>query len=199
MKESSVKENSVKENPVKTLKKWMLLPLVLLTAHAFAADFVFDQNASQLTFTGTYDGEPIEGKFEKFSGKLKLDFGRAKNAAFDVTISVASLNTDYQDRDDTLKSDAWFDAAKFPTARFVSSSACTATAAALSCPGMFTLHGVTKPLALAIKIDAKTQTLVGTAAINRHNFGIGSGEWDDSGLIGDTVKVEFRLGGLKTK
>ncbi len=183
---------------MKTLRKWMLLPLMLLTAHAFAADFVFDQKASQLTFTGSYDGEPIAGKFEKFSGTLKLDFTQVKNAAFDVTITVASLNTDYQDRDDTLKSDAWFNAAKFPTARFVSRGACTATAAALSCPGTFTLHGVSKPIALAMQIDAKKQTLVGSAAINRRDFGVGSGEWDESGVIGNTVKVEFRLG-LQTK
>lgn len=177
----------------------LIAPLALFTAHAFAADFVFDHNASQLTFTGSYDGEPIAGKFEKFSGTLKVDFTQAKNATFDVTIAVASLNTDYQDRDDTLKSDAWFDAAKFPTARFVSSGVCTAAAAALSCPGTFTLHGVSKPIALAIQIDAKTQSLIGSAAINRRDFGVGSGEWDESGVIGDAVKVEFRLGGLKTK
>ena len=113
--------------------------------------------------------------------------------------AIASLNTDYQDRDDTLLGDAWFDATKFPTARFVSNAACTVTAVTVSCPGTFTLHGVSKPLGLAIEIDAKTQTLVGSAAINRHDFGVGNGEWDDSGLIGDTVKVEFRLGGLKAK
>ena len=181
------------------LTQFILLPLAFLTAHAFATDFAFDQSASRLTFTGSYDGEPIEGKFEKFSGTLKLDFANPKSASFDVMIAVASLNTDYADRDDTLKGDEWFNAAKYPTARFVSSGACIATADTLSCSGNFTLHGVSKPLALAITIDAKAQTLVGSAAINRHDFGIGSGEWDDAGVIGDTVKVEFRLGGLKTK
>ena len=177
----------------------LLAPLTLFTAQVFAADFVFDQSASQLTFTGSYDGEPIAGKFEKFSGTLKVDFTQPKNAAFDVTISVASLNTDYQDRDDTLRGEEWFDAAKFPIARFASSGACSANAAALSCPGTFTLHGISKTLALVIQIDAKTQTLTGKAAINRHDFGVGSGEWDASGVIGDSVNVEFRLGGLKAK
>ncbi len=176
-----------------------LLSLALFSAHAFALEFAFDQTASQLTFTGSYDGEPIEGKFEKFSGTLKLDFTNPKDAAFDVSIGVASLNTDYQDRDDTLKGDAWFDTAKYPTARFVSSAACTTTAAALSCPGIFTLHGVSKVLALVIQIDAKMQSVLGSAAINRRDFGVGSGEWDESGVIGDSVKVEFRLGGLKAK
>jgi len=188
------------EIAVKTkFRKLVLITLALFSAHAFTANFVFDQGASQLTFTGSYDGEPIEGKFEKFSGTLKLDFTQPKDATFDVTITVASLNTDYQDRDDTLRGDAWFDAAKFPTARFVSSSACTSTESALSCPGTFTLHGVSKTLPLVIQIDAKTQSLTGSAAINRRDFGIGSGEWDESGIIGDAVKVEFRLGGLTAK
>ena len=177
----------------------VLVPLALFTAHASAADFVFDQTASQLTFTGSYDGEPIAGKFEKFSGTLKLDFSRPKNAAFDVSVKVASLNTDYQDRDDTLRGDGWFETAKFPTARFVSSGVCKTVAAALSCPGTFTLHGVSKAVALVIQIDAKTQTLLGSAAINRRDFGVGSGEWDEAGVIGDAVKVQFRLGGLKAK
>jgi len=185
---------------MKTMRKALiLLPMVLLSAHALAAHFAFDQSASQLTFTGSYDGEPIEGKFEKFSGTLKLDFTNPKDAAFDVTIAVASLNTDYQDRDDTLRGDAWFDATQFPSARFVSNAACTTTTAALSCPGTFTLHGVSKTLALEVELDAKTQTVVGSASINRRDFGIGSGEWDESGVIGDTVKVNFRLGGLKVK
>lgn len=177
----------------------LLIPLAFFSAQAFAADFAFDQTASQLTFTGSYDGEPIAGKFEKFSGTLKIDFTQPKNAAFDVTIAVASLNTDYQDRDDTLRGEAWFDSAKFPSVRFVSSGVCTTSATALSCPGTFTLHGVTKALALVIQVDAKTQTLMGSAAINRRDFGVGSGEWDESGVIGDTVKVEFHLGGLKAK
>ena len=181
------------------LKTFLLAPLVLFTTQVFAADFVFDQTASQLTFTGSYDGEPIEGKFEKFSGTLKVDFTQPKDAAFDVTIAVASLNTDYQDRDDTLRGEAWFDSAKFPSARFVSSGACSMAATALSCPGTFTLHGVSKALALVLQIDAKTQTLMGSAAINRRDYGVGSGEWDESGVIGDSVKVEFHLGGLKAK
>lgn len=188
-------ENSMKSR----LTKLLPLPVLFLAAHAFATDFAFDQSASQLTFTGSYDGEPIDGKFEKFSGTLKLDFTNPKDAAFDVTIAVASLNTDYQDRDDTLRGDAWFDVAKFPSARFVSSGSCAITASKLNCPGTFTLHGVSKTLGLAIEVDAKTQTLLGSAAINRHDFGVGSGEWDESGVIGDTVKVEFRLGGLKAK
>lgn len=181
------------------LTTFLIAPLVFCSAQTWAADFAFDQKASQLSFTGSYDGEPISGKFDKFSGTLKVDFTQPKNATFDVAITVASLNTDYQDRDDTLRGEAWFNSAKFPTARFVSTGACTANAAKLNCPGTFTLHGVSKKLALVIQIDAKTKSLLGSAAINRRDFGVGSGEWDESGIIGDTVKVEFRLGGLKAK
>ena len=181
------------------LSKFIFIPLAFFSAQSWAADFVFDQSASQLTFAGSYDVEPITGKFEKFSGTLKLDFADAKDAAFDVSINVASLNTDYQDRDDTLRGEGWFETAKFPTARFVSSGACSAAPAALSCPGTFTLRGISKALALVIQIDAKTQSLLGSATINRRDFGVGSGEWDEAGVIGDTVKVEFRLGGLKGK
>ncbi len=184
---------------MKSKLTFVLAPLAFFAAQAGAADFVFDQTASQLTFAGSYDGETIAGKFEKFSGTLKLDFAQAKDASFDVSIAVASLNTDYQERDDTLRGEGWFEADKFPTARFVSAGACTLAAAKLSCPGTFTLRGVSKTLALVVQIDAKTQTLLGSANVNRRDFGVGSGDWDEAGVIGDAVKVEFRLGGLKAK
>ncbi len=183
--------------------KMFALALLIYTAAAAGAEFRFDQTSSQLTFKGSYDGEPIDGKFEKFTGSVQLDFANPNDARFDVSIAINSLNSDYAERDDTLRSDAWFDAEKFPNARFVSSAACATVNSKidgirLSCPGNMTIHGKNKVVALALVIDPITQSVIGDASINRRDFGIGSGEWDEAGIIGDTVAVQFRLN-LKAK
>jgi polyisoprenoid-binding protein YceI len=183
--------------------KILVAPLLLCSLTTAAAEFHFDQTSSQLSFKGSYDGEPIDGKFEKFTGTVQLDFTKINDARFDVTIDVNSLNSDYTDRDDMLRSDAWFDVKKYPSARFISSKACTAVNSKidgirLSCPGNMTIHGKSKSLALNLVIDPKTQNVIGDTAIKRRDFGIGTGEWDEAGVIGEAVSVQFRLN-LKAK
>jgi polyisoprenoid-binding protein YceI len=162
----------------------------------------FDQRASTLNFTGSYDGEPIEGKFGTFSGTATLDFAKPAEVRFAVTIDVASLNTDYADRDDTLTSSEWFDTAKFPNASFSSTGACVANpsktdASKLACPGTLTLHGVSKAEVLNVLIDPTRQTISGASLIKRRDYGIGTGEWNDMGVIGEDVSIRFALVGAK--
>ena len=47
------------------------------------------------------------------------------------------------------------------------------------------------PVALAQKGELLEAT--GSFAIKRTAFGIGSGEWADTSLVGDEVKVRFKL------
>jgi polyisoprenoid-binding protein YceI len=150
----------------------------------------FDQSNSKLEFIGSYDDEPIEGRFEKFSGTVNLT--DPSKPAFDVQVQVGSLNSDYADRDMVLKNSDWFDADKFPTARFVSAGNCSLSAPALLCPGTLTLRSISKPINLRV-IIGKTGTIEGSAELDRKAFGVGSGEWDESAVIGKSVQIRFKL------
>jgi polyisoprenoid-binding protein YceI len=150
----------------------------------------FDQSNSKLEFIGSYDDEPIEGRFEKFSGSVNLT--DPAKPAFDVQVQVGSLNSDYADRDMVLKNSDWFDAEKFPTAHFLSAGNCTLAAPALLCPGSLTLRGTSKPISLRVTIG-KTGTIQGSAELDRKAFGVGSGEWDESAVIGKSVQIRFKL------
>jgi len=75
----------------------------------------------------------------------------------------------------------------------VSKGACTAAGAALSCPGQLSLRGVTRPVAITVSLADGGKTIRGNVQIDRRQFGVGSGEWDDPATIADQVQVEFEL------
>ena len=60
------------------------------------------------------------------------------------TVDVASVDTRDSSRDNDLKSDGFFDAAKYPTLTFVSTRITVAGAGKLKMTGNLTMHGVTK-------------------------------------------------------
>lgn len=167
--------------------------LMALALQANAAEFKFDANNSQLGFTGYYDGEAVPGVFKQFSGTASFDLGQPLATRFTTDIDVARLDTDYADRDDTLRSADFFDSAQFPTARWVSSGECSASSGSLTCPGSLTLKGQTHPVTLAITPADDGKSLQGKASFTRSAFGIGTGDWADPKTIADNVEVTFKL------
>ena len=66
--------------------------------------------------------------------------------------------------------------------------------------GTLTMHGVTKPVSLDVEVNGPvdnpwdpTKAVIAvelTGEINRHDFGVGTGEGTDK-LVGDTVKLQI--------
>jgi polyisoprenoid-binding protein YceI len=170
----------------------IILSLLLATT-ADAATFRFDAANSELAFTGVYDGEAVPGVFRRFSGTAVFDLAQPLATRFDTEIDVASLDTDYADRDETLRGPEFFDSEAHPTARWQSTGDCSAGGASLSCPGTLTLKGATHPVALVITPSADGRSIDGKATLARDQFAIGSGEWADPETIANAVEVRFKL------
>ncbi|MBS0979655.1 MULTISPECIES: YceI family protein [Acetobacter] len=165
-----------------------------LTAAPASAQVV--TNASQVQ-SGTYAVEPghtqvgfsvlhfgftnYQGVFSNVSGTLHLDAKKPAESTLSVTIPVSSVQTTSTKLDEELKSDQWFDAAKFPDATFVSTSVHTNGHNDATVTGNLTLHGVTKPETLKVHfigagvnaLDKKYTTgFEATATIKRSDFGV---------------------------
>lgn len=162
-------------------------------ASASAATFRFDAGNSELGFTGDYGGEAVPGVFRKFSGTAEFDLGNPLATRFRTEIEVASLDTDYAERDDTLRTPEFFDTEAHPQAVWASTGDCSAAGARLTCPGTLMLKGQTHPVALDIAPSADGMSIEGKAILDRSQFGIGSGEWADPETIANAVTITFRL------
>ena len=125
------------------------------------------------------------GKFTSTSGKIVLD-RTAGTGTVDVTIETASVTTGAADLDKHLKSNEFFDVEKFSTATYKGKITKFKDGAPVEVQGDLTLHGVTKPVTLAVRSFKcmahpmkPGNELCGAdahATINREDFGINWGK-----------------------
>ena len=131
-------------------KTIILFAVALLNTAAFAqTTWNNDKMHSKLGFTITHlMVSDVDGIFKDFTCTIvasKPDFSDAK---FQLTVNVASINTDVEYRDNDLKSANYFDVAKFPTMVFTSTGISTVSTNHYKLSGNLTLHGVTKPVTM---------------------------------------------------
>jgi polyisoprenoid-binding protein YceI len=145
----------------------------------------------------------VHGRFGHVTATLTLDEGDIAKSSVTATIEVTGVDTGEEARNNHLKTDSFFDVAKFPTATFTSTSV-TKTADGLSIAGNLTLHGVTKPVLLIATgptgpvpgMDHKQHAgFSASTTVSRSAFGIGNSF--PSSAIGDEVKLNIELDVVK--
>lgn len=164
-----------------------------MSSNATARDWRVDAAKSSLTFKGSYQGGPFDGKFGKFDAAIALDEADLSKDKFDVKVEIASLDTKSSERDDTLRTPDFFDPPKYPAAHFVTQSFGKGADGALEAKGMLTIRDQTKPVTLKVKFAASgdAATLDVDTTLNRLDFGLGSSsDWAD---VGKEVAVHGHL------
>lgn len=91
------------------------------------------------------------GRFNKFEGWFSYDEKIPSAAKVEVTIDTASIDSNHPERDKHLRNPDFLNAEKFPTARFVSTSYRETGDGKGELKGDLTLHGVTKPITIAVE------------------------------------------------
>lgn len=89
------------------------------------------------------------GRFNKASGKITLDRA-AKTGSIDVAIDTASIDMGIEKWDEHMRSEDFFNVAKFPTMTFKSTKVSFDGDKLVGAEGDFTLLGVTKPVKLTV-------------------------------------------------
>lgn len=133
------------------IKHLIVALLAASAASAFAADtYNIDPSHTFPSFEADHAGMSVfRGKFDKTSGTIVLDRA-AKSGSMDITIDANSLNFGIEKLNNHAKTADMFDVAKFPTATYKSNSITFKGDVPVAVNGELTLHGVTKPVTLAI-------------------------------------------------
>jgi polyisoprenoid-binding protein YceI len=87
------------------------------------------------------------------SGTLMIDKDRPQNSKVNVTVQVTNIVTGNAELDKHLKGKLFFDVEHFPTATFVSDQVKLIGKKAAKVHGILTLHGVSKPVVLDVKLN----------------------------------------------
>jgi polyisoprenoid-binding protein YceI len=180
-----------------------------LTAAAFAqSGWTLDKAHSSVNFSVTHMVvSEVDGSFKDFSAEVKSDKPDFSDLSTTFTIQVASVFTDDDKRDGHLKSPDFFDAAKYPTITFKSTSITKVRDNLYSLEGDLTMHGVTKKVKWELKYNGTIKDPFGNtragfkalATINRKDFGVSWNKTLDAGGVAVSDEVVIKVNVELTK
>src|SRR5260370_3352803 len=135
----------------------------------------------------------VHGSLTNVSGVVELNDKDLAKSSVEATIDTTTVSTGVVMRDNTLKSDNFFNVQKYPQITFTSSSLRTNNAT-VQLLGNLTLNGVTRSVTLDLYGPSPPQTMSGktisgfsaTGLIRRSDFTFGASKFNT--VIGDDVK-----------
>jgi len=158
-----------------------------LSIHALAAEsYQLDPTHTYPSFEADHEGGASiwRGKFTQSSGAVTLDRA-AKSGTLNVNIDVASVSTGNAILDAELRSDEFFDVAKFPVAVYTGSQIRFQGDTPVEVVGTLTLHGVSRPLNLKLetfkcypnpRLKREVCGTEASATFDRGDFGVANGQ-----------------------
>jgi polyisoprenoid-binding protein YceI len=175
------------------------------TMMAQAHAWVIDKSNSEADFSVKHMGiGTVHGSFHGVSGVVQFEAGNPKVWSVNATVDVGTVDTGVAARDQDLKSDKFFDVAKYPTMAFKSTSV-QAKDSYYLVNGELTLHGVTKPVTLTLDAPGNEQAGMdtrsvhrgfrATTTINRQDFGL---KWNGTlkggeAVVSNEVRIELDI------
>ncbi len=177
----------------------ILSALFLLTAFTTVNNpWKSDQPHSQLGFTITHLGiADVSGTFNDFDVTVKSSKKDFSDAVFELTANASSINTRVEARNNHLKSEDFFNVAKYPQIYFKSTSLKKFRKDKYKLTGNLTMHGITRPVILNLKYRGTTQNPMTKAAtagfqldgvIKRSDFNVGPGF--PAPMLSDEVQIK---------
>jgi polyisoprenoid-binding protein YceI len=175
-------KSSTQKRP--TMTRTLLASLALASTPLFATTYTLEPNYTQAVVHWDHLGfSTPSAQLGQGEGTLEFDQADPSKDSVKVTIPLSTLNTSVPDLDEHLRSADFFEAAKFPSATFVSTKVESGGAPdKLTVSGNLTMHGVTKPMTLAVTVvkigvnprnNLPTLGFDATTTLKRSDFGLG--------------------------
>lgn len=161
-------------------------------------EWKLDPENSSVSFVCKHVFTNVRGMFQRPSGTVRLDEAMPANSKVTAIVDARTITTGVEERDTHLKSPDFFDTAKYPQITFVSTGFTRSSATAYEVTGELTMHGVSKPVTLAVTAPppfnhggGTRRGIEATTSVNRKDFGL---RWDFPGegpgiVVGDNVKI----------
>jgi polyisoprenoid-binding protein YceI len=177
-----------------------LLALALIAATVAAqarSSWKIDPARTHVRFWVDAVGWPrTAGAFTSFEGRIDIDFDRPSRSRVDFRVAARSVDVNSAAMDDYLRSEVFFNVARFPDMRFVSTSVEKRDEQHARVTGDLTMLGVTRPVSLDVEVARKLAAanqrigFKATGVINRLDFGMNAGYPLISDAIHLTVTTE---------
>jgi polyisoprenoid-binding protein YceI len=187
---------------------WILavLAAAALPVLADVETFTFDKGHTLVGFRIRHFVSKVEGRFNKFDGMIWIDRQNPSVSKVELTIQADSVDTNNENRDKDLKSENFFDVAKYPTITFKSTKVLAKGGDSYDVTGEFTMHGVTKTVTVPVKhtgfIKVPGRSGMGEKAgfeitfpLNRKDYGVVWNRTLEGGgaMLSDEVDINIQV------
>lgn len=149
---------------------------------------------SEVKFTIRNFGINTNGTLKGLKGSIKFDPANLSASSFNVTVDVNTINTGVDGRDNHLRKEEYFDVAKYPLIRFVS-TAIEKNGNSYIAKGNLTIKAVTQSISIPFRVDQNADKIIFSSVfnINRKDFGVGG----SSAVMGSNVDVSLKVSAVK--
>ncbi|HJP64066.1 MAG TPA: YceI family protein [Mucilaginibacter sp.] len=170
-------------------KIYPLIIAFLLTNCVFAQVKPQTVTRSSVVFHIKNLGITIDGIFAGFKGDIKFDPAKLDSSTIKASVDVNTIDTDNGTRNDHLKSESFFDAAKYPTISMKSAAFKHNSGSNYTGTFNLTIKNVTKTIDVPFTYSETTNTaeFKSNFQIKRSDYGVGG----KSLVMSDDVKVEL--------
>ncbi|MDR2204802.1 MAG: YceI family protein [Flavobacteriaceae bacterium] len=178
------------------MKKFFLTVATIAMSISATAQWNVDRSHSGIKFTVSHMMiSEVDGLFKDFSGTFTSDKDDFSDLKTSFTIQTKSISTDNEKRDAHLNSPDFFDAEKYPTITFTSTSITKNGDKKYTLVGKLNLHGITKSVTWELKGGNVIKDPYGnnragfkaTTTLKRSDFGLSPDT--PSAVLGDEVEV----------
>jgi polyisoprenoid-binding protein YceI len=184
--------------PMRRALLFLTLALLATSLPARAADrYAIDRHSGRIEFSVSHLGLfRSGGEFTQFDSKLMIDRTHPERTMVAVVIHVGSVSMSWENAADLLRSAEFFDAARYPDARFTSTSVVSLSPDHYAVKGTLELHGVTRPIELVADLkdrhfDPATQAEVADFVVEGHIQRSAFGIIAESTFISDRVDISI--------
>lgn len=134
------------------------------------------------------------GTFDAPKGGAIFDPNNLNASAFNLTVAAATFKTNSNTRDKDMKSDKYFDVAKYPDIHF-KSSRIEKKGAQFQAIGTLTIKDVSKTITLPFEAKKNADggyAISSTFDINRLDYKVGESNWKLKDVVTVTIKAVIR-------
>jgi polyisoprenoid-binding protein YceI len=193
--------------------KWTagcIVLLLRLTAPAWAAEkaatYEITHVYSNVSFSIAKFFFKEDGGFRQYSGEIFYDPDHPQRSRVQMTVEAESIDTRNDGRDRALRSDDFFDVARYPTLNFVSTAVAPRQDGTLDVTGDLTIHGVTRRITIPVHLLGTKQMqgwgdFIGFDTgftIDRTEFGVNGSHWSGgAAVLGKQVDIHLSIGAFR--
>ena len=183
----------------KIVKKFYLLLILLFLCSYIQANekWIIDKNLSEITFeVPVLFATNVVGEFTNFDGFVEIDVKNKKNNKAILSVEIDSLEINYKRYKDLILGPKFFDFSNYPIGVLDTKKFSYQNEEDLKLDIELTIKGISKIVETDLvvnRLSADIVQIVGKLEFNRNDFEIGTGNWKNTSILKNKIKINSSI------